>query len=86
MKYSPLYSFEDRLRAPLGDLRDTLSANASSPISRGHGLAGPQRRQVERAEERDLAEPGGVERVGLGAFEHAVGVAVLADQILDRPA
>ena len=47
----------------------------------GHLLAGPQCRQVERAEPGDLAEPGLVERVVLGPFDETFAL-VHVDQAL----
>ena len=47
----------------------------------GHLLAGPQRRQVQRAEPGDLAEPGLVERVVLGPFDETFAL-VHVDQAL----
>jgi hypothetical protein len=49
----------------------------------GHRCARLEHGQVERTDEADLAVPAGVKRVGLGAFEHAVGVAVAGDHEFD---
>ena len=49
----------------------------------GHLLARPQGRQVKRAEPGDLAEPGLIERVVLGALDQALA-AIHVDEALHR--
>ena len=60
--------------AALDDAAAFRWRKASSPISRGHFLARPQRGQVERTEPGDLAEPGLIERVVLRALQKAVSL------------
>ena len=63
-----------RVEAAAAGLEDRAAAGGRSrrrPRSFGHLLAGAQGGQVERAEPGDLAEPGGVQRVVLRAFQDA---------------
>ncbi len=69
--------------ATLGNLSATSGERIITHFRR-HLLAGFERRQVERTNETDLAEPSGIQRVGLGPFDNAVLVGILADEILDR--
>ena len=83
MKYSP---FQSRscvsCTAGLEDWLGSAAAKVVSPTSLGHLLAGPQGRQVERADERVRALVVDVVGVVLRVLDQPVGVGVLVDRIL----